>query len=77
MPIVNISLIEGRDSAAVTACVKAVARTIHETLGAPLNSIRVIATEIPAAYWAVGDQTKAEQTGTNGSDTAAKSALLE
>jgi 4-oxalocrotonate tautomerase len=60
MPIVHISLIEGRDPDAISGCVKAVARTIHETLGAPLNSIRVIATMVPAAYWAVGDQTKNE-----------------
>jgi 4-oxalocrotonate tautomerase len=76
MPIVNVSLIAGRDPAAVSACIKAVARTIHETLGAPLNSIRVIATEVPAQYWAVGDQTKAEETGTNGG-APAKPAILE
>jgi 4-oxalocrotonate tautomerase len=61
MPIVHISLIEGRDSKAVSGCLKAVARTIHETLGAPMSSIRVIATMVPAAYWVVGDQCKDEQ----------------
>ncbi|MFP3564107.1 tautomerase family protein [Paraburkholderia sp. SIMBA_030] len=60
MPIIHISLVEGRDDAAVKACVKAVARTVHETLGAPLNTIRVYATVTPAAYWAVGDQTRDE-----------------
>ncbi|MCA8093457.1 tautomerase family protein [Burkholderia anthina] len=60
MPIIHISLIEGRDDEAVKACVKAVARTVHETLGAPLHTIRVYATTTPAAYWAVGDQTKDE-----------------
>ncbi|MCC8395776.1 tautomerase family protein [Paraburkholderia sp. MMS20-SJTR3] len=60
MPIVHISLVEGRDDAAIKACVKAVARTVHETLGAPLSSIRVYATLTPASHWAVGDQTKDE-----------------
>jgi 4-oxalocrotonate tautomerase len=60
MPIVQISLVEGRDDATVKACIKAVARTVHETLGAPLASIRVIATVVPATHWAVGDQTKDE-----------------
>ncbi len=60
MPIIHISLVEGRDDAAVKACVKAVARTVHETLGAPLNTIRVYATVTPCMYWAVGDQTKDE-----------------
>ncbi|MBN9114496.1 MAG: tautomerase family protein, partial [Pandoraea sp.] len=54
MPIVQIHLVEGRDDATVKACVKAVARTVHETLGAPLESIRVYATQVPAAHWAVG-----------------------
>lgn len=60
MPIVNIALIEGRDPSAISACVKAVARSIHESLGVPLHTIRVIATTIPAAYWAVGARTKDE-----------------
>ena len=64
MPIVNIALVEGRDQEAVKACVKAVARTVHETLGAPLDTIRVYVTQTPAAYWAVGDRTKDELAST-------------
>ncbi|PVX73208.1 tautomerase family protein [Paraburkholderia unamae] len=60
MPIVHISLVEGRSDEAVKACVKAVARTVHETLGAPLESIRVYATQVPGAHWAVGERTKDE-----------------
>jgi 4-oxalocrotonate tautomerase len=60
MPLIQISFVEGRDPVSVNACVKAVARTVHETLGAPLSSIRVIATAVPASYWAVGDQTRNE-----------------
>jgi 4-oxalocrotonate tautomerase len=48
MPIVEIRLVAGRDQAAIKQCVKAVARTIHETLGAPLETIRVFAIEVPA-----------------------------
>jgi 4-oxalocrotonate tautomerase len=60
MPIIHISLVEGRDADTIKACVKAVARTVHETLGAPLNTIRVYATVTPATHWAIGDQTKDE-----------------
>ncbi|MEM5314394.1 tautomerase family protein [Paraburkholderia sp. JHI869] len=60
MPIVHISLVEGRSDEAVKACVKAVARTISETLDAPLESIRVYATQVPGAHWAVGERTKDE-----------------
>jgi 4-oxalocrotonate tautomerase len=60
MPIVEIKLVAGWDEAAIKRCVKAVARTIHETLGAPLETIRVIAIQVPAQQWAVGDQTRDE-----------------
>jgi 4-oxalocrotonate tautomerase len=60
MPIVQITLIEGRDEDAVKNCLKAVARAVNETLGAPLASIRVVANVVPATHWAVGDRTKDE-----------------
>ncbi|CAM2156489.1 putative tautomerase RSp0893 [Paraburkholderia tropica] len=60
MPIVHISLVEGRSDDDVKACIKAVAQTVHAALGAPLDSIRVYATQVPAAHWAVGTRTKDE-----------------
>jgi 4-oxalocrotonate tautomerase len=60
MPLVQITLVQGRDEATVKRCMKAVAKTIHETLGAPLASIRVIVQQVPASQWAVGDQTRDE-----------------
>jgi 4-oxalocrotonate tautomerase len=60
MPIVQISLIAGRDEASIKRCLKAVARAVHETLGAPLETIRVIANQVPSTQWAVGDQTRDE-----------------
>jgi len=46
MPIVQISLIAGRDEASIKRCLKAVARAVQETLGAPLVTIRVIANSL-------------------------------
>jgi 4-oxalocrotonate tautomerase len=60
MPLVQITLIAGRDDATVQTCMKKVAQTIHETLGAPLNSIRVIVNQVPANQWLVGDRTREE-----------------
>jgi 4-oxalocrotonate tautomerase len=60
MPIVQISLIAGRDEASIKRCLKAVARAVHETLGAPLETIRVIANHVPSTQWAVGEQTRDE-----------------
>jgi 4-oxalocrotonate tautomerase len=60
MPIVHINLIAGRDAERVSHCLREVARVIHETLGAPLESIRVVASEVPASHWAIGDRTRDE-----------------
>ncbi|MBJ9999706.1 tautomerase family protein [Erwinia sp. S38] len=60
MPVIHISLVEGRDSERVKACVKAVAHTVSEMLDAPLESIRVYATSVPAEHWCVGGETKDE-----------------
>jgi 4-oxalocrotonate tautomerase len=40
MPIVEIKLVAGRDEAAIKRCVKAVARTIYELLGAARDHSR-------------------------------------
>ena len=60
MPIVQISLVKGRDEATLKRFVKDVARTVHESLGAPMPTIRVILHEVPAAHWAIGDETRDE-----------------
>lgn len=60
MPLIQISLLEGRDPALVEQCAKQVARTVHETLGAPLESIRVLVTQMPATHWFVGDRSRAD-----------------
>jgi 4-oxalocrotonate tautomerase len=60
MPLVQITLIEGRDEEAVKRCIKEVARTVHGTLGAPLASIRVIVQQVPPSAWCVGERTRDE-----------------
>ena len=58
MPLIQISLVEGRDPETVKRFAKQIARTTHETLGAPMSAIRVIVSEVPATHWAVGDETR-------------------
>jgi 4-oxalocrotonate tautomerase len=60
MPIVQISLVEGRGDLVIKECIKDVARVIHHRLGALLETIRVVVHQLPAAHWAVGDQTRDE-----------------
>ena len=42
MPLVQITMIEGREEAMVKSCIKAVARSGQKMLGAPLENIRVV-----------------------------------
>ena len=60
MPLIQITLLQGRDPAAVTECARQVARAVNKSLGAPLDRIRISVNEVPATHWLVGDRSKAE-----------------
>lgn len=60
MPIVQITLVSGRDNDKIERCIKEVAQTISRTLDAPLETIRVMVTELPPSRFAVGDKLKSE-----------------
>ncbi|MGB9835243.1 MAG: 2-hydroxymuconate tautomerase [Candidatus Saccharicenans sp.] len=47
MPLVEIHLLEGRTKEQKKAMLEAVTQAIHQTLGAPLETIRVWIQEIP------------------------------
>ena len=54
MPIVEMTLIQGRTHDQKAAAVKAVTNALVETLGAPIESVRIIIREVPAEHFAVG-----------------------
>jgi 4-oxalocrotonate tautomerase len=58
MPLVQITMIEGREDPAIEACMQRIAHAIHDTLGAPLEAVRVIVQQVPAKQWMVGDRTR-------------------
>ena len=53
MPIVNISIIEGRSSAKKARLIKEVTQAVSRSLDAPEAAIRVLVQEYPAAHWGV------------------------
>jgi 4-oxalocrotonate tautomerase len=59
MPLVQISLLEGRDEATRAALIGEVTEAVARTTGVARNRVRVILYEVPAAAWGVGGQTKA------------------
>jgi len=48
---------------------------VHETLGAPLATIRVTVQQVPAAFWAVGDRRATKSMPKRKAATAASSQL--
>ena len=60
MPLIQITLVKGRERAVVKECVRRVARTVSEALSAPLPTIRVVVNEVEPDYWAVGDKLKSD-----------------
>lgn len=63
MPIVRITLVEGRDDARIEECIREVARLVSRTLDAPLQSVRVMVEELPPSRFAVGDRLKSDTVG--------------
>jgi len=54
MPLVEVTLIEGRSREAKRALIVALTDAVESTVGAPREAIRVIVREVPAENWAVG-----------------------
>jgi len=65
MPLAQISIAAGRSPEAITRMAKAVSAAIAESLDAPLETVRVLVTEVSADRWfAGGDSLRDRQTRT-------------
>lgn len=60
MPIIQVTLVEGRESEKIEKFIKEIAKVAHEELDAPYQTIRVAVNEIPANRFAVGQKLKNE-----------------
>jgi 4-oxalocrotonate tautomerase len=61
MPLVEITLIEGRSPEMLRALIRAVTSAVQESLRVPRETIRVIIREVPATHWAIGGETMEER----------------
>ncbi|UED87885.1 2-hydroxymuconate tautomerase [Streptomyces profundus] len=61
MPLVEVTLVEGRPPEQLRALITRVTDAVEETIGAPRATVRVILREVPAAHWAAGDVTIEEK----------------
>ncbi|MBI2276428.1 MAG: 4-oxalocrotonate tautomerase family protein [Dechloromonas sp.] len=54
MPFAQIQLMEGRSEDQKRAVIEKVTAALVEAVGAPIETVRVIITEIPKAHWGIG-----------------------
>lgn len=57
MPIARISIMEGRTDEQKAALIAAVTEAIHESIGAPVETIRVLVEEVPKTQWGIAGKT--------------------
>jgi 4-oxalocrotonate tautomerase len=58
MPIIHVSLLEGRSSKKKGALIRALTDAAEQTLDVRRESIRVLLHEVPAEHWGVGGVAK-------------------
>ncbi|MQY16573.1 hypothetical protein SRB5_67740 [Streptomyces sp. RB5] len=63
MPLVEVTLVEGRSPEAVRTLIDRLHHAVVESVGANPANVRVIVREVPAAHWAAGNETLAERAG--------------
>ena len=61
MPIVDITLIEGRTPEQIRTLIDAITDAVEKSVGASRESIRVLIREMPPTHWAAGGETIAEK----------------
>jgi 4-oxalocrotonate tautomerase len=61
MPIVSVSLLEGRPPEKLEALIADLTATVVGTLGVPADSVRVVLTEVPPSHWGVAGVSKLQQ----------------
>ncbi|AWS43382.1 2-hydroxymuconate tautomerase [Streptosporangium sp. 'caverna'] len=66
MPLVQVTLREGRSPEQLRALISALTTAVTSTVEAPKEAVRVIISEVPPTHWAAGDVTLAERTQADG-----------
>jgi 4-oxalocrotonate tautomerase len=61
MPIVAVSLLEGRPPEKLEALIADLTATVVATLDVPAASVRVILTEVPPSHWGIAGVSKLQQ----------------
>jgi 4-oxalocrotonate tautomerase len=69
VPLIEVTMVEGRTPEQVRALISALTRAAVETIDAPLENVRVVVREVPTTHWAAGDLTIAERQASTSTET--------
>jgi 4-oxalocrotonate tautomerase len=61
MPLIEVTLAEGRSPEKLRALISKLTEAVVETGVAKKEAVRVILREVPKSHWAAGDETLAER----------------
>ena len=61
MPLVEMTLVEGRTPQQIRALIHELTAAVVRSLEVPQQSVRVVVREVPKTHWAAGDVTIAER----------------
>ena len=61
MPLIEVSVVEGRSQAQLRDLISKLTAATVQALDAPQQSVRVVVREVPTTHWAAGDVTIAER----------------
>jgi len=56
MPLVNITMLEGRSPDKIEALIKNVTETVANTLEAPKQNVRIVIHEVPKTHFGIGGE---------------------
>lgn len=73
MPVIEVTLVEGRTTEQKDALIRALTSAAQESIGAPPQTVRVILREIPPSHFAVGGETFAQRAAAAAQDAGSTS----
>ncbi len=56
MPLIQVSMMEGRPKEKIERVISNLTETISETLEVPKESVRVLVTEVPKSHWGIAGE---------------------
>ncbi len=64
MPLVEVTLVQGREPEQLRALIHALHEAVVSSIAADPASVRIVLREVPPTHWAAGDQTITERRAT-------------